>query len=118
LSADAKHRQFCAGRIAGALTFVSFLARVLRPAHESTKAAQRRPRRRNCPGPNAGRGYGSFRYTALTEALCRERSAPCPFDFVARHRERDLILAVARQALDHAEQEGGDLFFRGHLTEN
>ena len=26
-------------------------------------------------------------------------------DFVARHRERDLFLAVARQALDHVEQE-------------
>lgn len=46
LSTDAKHRQFCAGRIACALTFVSFLARVLRPAHELTKAAQRRQKSR------------------------------------------------------------------------
>ena len=43
LSADAKHRQFCPGRIAGALTFVSFLARVLRPAHEIDEGGSTAP---------------------------------------------------------------------------
>ena len=49
--APMRTRQFCAGRMADALTFVSFLTRVLRPAHESTKAAQRRQKsrlRRRC----------------------------------------------------------------------
>jgi hypothetical protein len=66
----------------------------------------------------------SYRNSAAMPQLCQRaadgfrRNGEVVGDFVARHRERDLFLAVARQALDHVEQEGDDLFCRGHLTEN
>jgi hypothetical protein len=57
---------------------------------------------------------------ALTISRIPKDLAPYarPLDFVTRHWQRDHILALARQALDHAEQEGNDLFWRGRLTKN